>query len=269
MEIRKSFKNYKDWVSYIDSGHLIKMTEIDKIGEDILVSEAVEPLTNLRIMPKDLCKGQNGWREGLVCRGLNSRVRAVLLLIEEALNGNPNPRIYAAEAITPMAQLLGEKFPRFIGSEYTDNEDQRAEMWPIRFEDLTSLSFEDDLFDIVTTNEVLEHVPSVDQALSEIHRVLKPGGWHIGTHPFAFMSEDSIVKAGIVDGQVTHFMEPEYHGNPMSSEGSLVFEIPGWDIIERALNIGFSDAFMQYVVSKNSACLADHAGGIFVLCCQK
>lgn len=42
--------------------------------------------------------------------------------------------------------------------------------------DLAALPFDDGRFDVVLLNEVLEHVPDERAALSEIHRVLRPGG---------------------------------------------------------------------------------------------
>lgn len=42
--------------------------------------------------------------------------------------------------------------------------------------DVQRLPFPDKLFDVVLANHMLFHVPHVDNALSEIHRVLKPGG---------------------------------------------------------------------------------------------
>lgn len=43
--------------------------------------------------------------------------------------------------------------------------------------DITSLCFPDACFDVVICNHVLEHVPEDRKALSELYRVLKPGGW--------------------------------------------------------------------------------------------
>jgi ubiquinone/menaquinone biosynthesis C-methylase UbiE len=43
--------------------------------------------------------------------------------------------------------------------------------------DVTQLCFSDNCFDVVICNHVLEHVPEDGKALSEIYRVLKPGGW--------------------------------------------------------------------------------------------
>ena len=49
---------------------------------------------------------------------------------------------------------------------------------PFKFEqvDAQSIPFGDATFDIVTANHMLYHIPNLNQALSEIRRVLKPGG---------------------------------------------------------------------------------------------
>lgn len=39
------------------------------------------------------------------------------------------------------------------------------------------LPFGDQTMDVVTCFDVLEHIPNKDQTISEIYRVLKPGGW--------------------------------------------------------------------------------------------
>jgi SAM-dependent methyltransferase len=178
-------------------------------------------------------------------------------------------KIYATEAVTPFALRLRGIFPKFIGSEYADTDTQRRDLFPIPCEDLQQLSFPDDSFDIVTTNEVLEHVPSIDQALAEIFRVLKPGGWHVGTAPFAMGQYESITKARLEAGQILYLTEPEYHGNPVDERGSLVFEIPGWEILDRAKAAHFSEAHVKYILSSRYACLSNDAGGIFVFCFQK
>ena len=116
-----------------------------------------------------------------------------------------------------------------------------------------ALSLPSDTFDLVSSNEVLEHVPDLDKALHEICRVLKSGGWHIGTCPFRFMDEQSQRRARFENGRLIHMMEPEFHGNPMSTSGSLVFETPGWDILRRCKEAGFAVAAMRFVMSKLTA----------------
>ena len=45
------------------------------------------------------------------------------------------------------------------------------------------LPFEDGVFDLVTNNQVMEHVGDLDGVLREIHRVLKPGGTVLSIFP--------------------------------------------------------------------------------------
>jgi len=43
--------------------------------------------------------------------------------------------------------------------------------------DLTAMTFDDNSFDAIVCNHVLEHIPNDKKAMKELYRVLKPGGW--------------------------------------------------------------------------------------------
>ena len=45
--------------------------------------------------------------------------------------------------------------------------------------DITNITFDDNTFDVVICNHVLEHIPDDTKAMSELYRVLKPGGWAV------------------------------------------------------------------------------------------
>lgn len=45
--------------------------------------------------------------------------------------------------------------------------------------DITDIQYPDDEFDIIYCSHVLEHVPQDRQAIRELYRVLKPGGWSV------------------------------------------------------------------------------------------
>lgn len=243
---------------------------LDAMASQVCEKGFTEPLSRRQIAPGVVRPGAD-IREGLAFEGLCSRVRAVMRAIEREVAGKArhNIKIYAAEAVTPFAMQMRGIFAKFIGSEFSADPNLAREMFPIPLEDLCRLSFADNVFDIVSTNEVLEHVPDLDMALAEICRVLVPGGVHIGTHPFRFMAQDSQVRARMVDGKVEHLMEPEIHGDPFGNKGSLVFELPGWDIIGRCLKSGFAHAEMRLMMSAEYGYIAGGVGGVFVLYARK
>ncbi len=45
--------------------------------------------------------------------------------------------------------------------------------------DITDLPFENDNFDVILCNHVLEHIPDDQKAMKELYRVMKKGGWGI------------------------------------------------------------------------------------------
>jgi len=210
------------------------------------------------------------YREHLLAKDLNPRCRAILeLMTAEPWFANGNATIYAAEAVTPFALLLRGRYARFIGSEYASTEEARDALFPIPFQDLENLTFPSDRFDCVVTNDCLEHVANIRQCLAEMCRVLRPGGVMLSTFPFTFYYE-SEVRARLVDGRIEHLMEPEYHGNPAEpASGSLVFEIPGWNILDTAKDAGFVRAELVFVSGMKRAITAAEVGGIFVLRCYR
>lgn len=45
--------------------------------------------------------------------------------------------------------------------------------------DITNIQYQNNFFDVIICNHVLEHVPDDRKAMAELYRVLKPGGWAI------------------------------------------------------------------------------------------
>ncbi len=101
-----------------------------------------------------------------------------------------------------------------------------------RSEDLEAQTFADESFDVVVTQDVFEHLFDPDRAIREIARTLKPGGVHVMTVPIVNGSKPSRRRAKRKAGKVTNLQEPQYHGNPVSDEGSLVTVDWGYDIVD-------------------------------------
>lgn len=81
-----------------------------------------------------------------------------------------------------VADLAGDSFQRVVGIDIDERAVAHARA---RFErtgvsflvgDSLRTSFESESFDVVTCSQIYEHVPSPERLLSEIYRVLKPGG---------------------------------------------------------------------------------------------
>jgi len=106
-----------------------------------------------------------------------------------------------------------------------------------RSEDLENQTFANNSFDLVVTQDVMEHVFNPEKAFREIYRTLKNGGAHIFTTPIIRKESPSLCRAEMLkDGSKRHIYPPEYHGNPISKEGSLVTWHWGNDIKQIAAN---------------------------------
>ncbi|MFM1990461.1 MAG: hypothetical protein RJA99_3418 [Pseudomonadota bacterium] len=190
------------------------------------------------------------WRERLVCPGcgMNNRQRLVAKRIRQAVREIGVRRLYIMEQVTPIHAWLRAELPEveIEGSEYLGHDRRGGEVYGgLRHEDITALSFADGHFDLIVGNDVFEHVPDVDRAFAECCRVLAPGGRMLSTIPFHPGEAASRVRARIVDGAVVNDLEPQYHGNPVSEKGSLVFHDFGWDLVARLQRAGFEGAWCE------------------------
>ena len=70
--------------------------------------------------------------------------------------------------------------------------------------DVHKIPFEENTFDVVFCNHVLEHVEDDIQAISEMHRVLKPNGWAIMQSP-----QDYTMENTYEDNSITNPLERE------------------------------------------------------------
>ena len=90
-------------------------------------------------------------------------------------------------------------------------------------QNLETMSFEDNTFDVFITQDVLEHVFDISAVFNEMKRVLKPGGFHLFTVPCYDNQPESFCRASrLEDGSIQYHADPVYHGNPIDQNGSLV-----------------------------------------------
>jgi SAM-dependent methyltransferase len=130
---------------------------------------------------------------------------------------------------SPLKPILS-KAKKYIQTFYAENILPGASREDgVRCEDITRLTFPDNSFDLMVSSDVLEHVPDINAAFREMHRVLRPGGFHLFTVPPRSKTRK---RAEIIDGQIRFLMEPEYHSDPLDPRGILAFWDFGVDAIE-------------------------------------
>jgi SAM-dependent methyltransferase len=130
------------------------------------------------------------------------------------------------------------RLPLFSGSDYDPNAISATTGTAVRSEDLTRLSYPAGCFDLVLTSETLEHVPDLRAALSELRRVLVPGGRHIFTVPVLPGVAETFARSIVLpDGSLEHRAPPIFH--PGGDWGYPVFTEFGADLPELLERAGF------------------------------
>jgi SAM-dependent methyltransferase len=196
------------------------------------------------------------WRnllEGMVCEcGLNGRGRLALTILDEILRARRFPQSVVLERFTPMYGDLAKRLPGLVGCEFLGDTYPRGASVNVNgveviSENMMDLSFRSESKDLIMHFDVLEHIPDWRAGLSECFRVLKQSGYMLFTIPFYDALDKNIVRARCNNGEIEHLLPRAYHGNPLSSEGSLVFIHPSWELYEGIAGLGF--ASVQIAIS--------------------
>jgi len=121
-----------------------------------------------------------------------------------------------------LSSVLKMECPSYVPTQYFSDVPGGTFHGGMRCENLEHQTFSDASFDLVITQDVMEHVFHPDIAYREIARTLKSGGLHIHTTPIYLDHAKSSRRAEIKDGKIVHLFDPEYHGNPIGDGRALV-----------------------------------------------
>lgn len=268
-EVDQAFSSFPAWLAWLKTNHwVIDRDYIERLISDVRETGFWDPVLG-HIAPHLIEITGTNYRETITAKGCNSRLRALLLeLLEARGTYGAGARVYAPEVVTAFACRISHLFfPGFVGSEFLPSENDKKKFPDLRHEDIQALSFSPASFEICFSSEVMEHIPSIPAALAEARRVLAPGGTLLVMCPFAYGQEQSQVSATRrPDGSIVHDREPEYHGNPVDpAGGSLVFTIPGWEILDQCKAAGFENAVIKVHSSRRLGVTGAEIACVFVL----
>jgi len=178
---------------------------------------------------------KNTWlRDHYLCSKCGSipRERALMQTIE---NYFPNWRDLRIHESSPCGRGASVRLAReckgYVASQFFPNVRLGDVVHGVRCEDLENLTFPNESIDLHVSQDVMEHVFHPSSAFRDIARTLKPGGAHIFTTPLVHKHRPSRLRARIdAQGKITHVEPAQYHGNPISEQGSLVTVDWGFDI---------------------------------------
>lgn len=119
-----------------------------------------------------------------VCHSID-RTRLMRLFLEmvEKIDQKPCRLLHVAPDLGLLLWLQDLKNVDYVGSDLSNHRYRHVPNFVQA--DLTSLPFEGADFDVIICSHVLEHVPDDHKAMSELYRVLKPGGTLLALTPLA------------------------------------------------------------------------------------
>lgn len=248
---------------------------VQHLLQRVAVGGIRDPISDAPIPPTALQVEHGNLRETISHGGVISRQRAVLLVLRQLVEEGKLPpleelRLYLSEAVTPFAARLRSVLPKLRCSEYLPEPDHRLR-GKVANRDLRRIGLPPATFHAVVCNEVLEHVEQWEPSLQGLAEVLSLGGYLIATVPFLYGQQQHLVKAiWQGDDQPPQLIgEPDYHGNPVDEQGSLVYRYPGWQLLSDLRQAGFRDAAIHTISSTAYGVSGEELPLVFVLVAQR
>lgn len=173
---------------------------------------------------------KGSWFRGtLLCQscegGSVPRERALAYVLSRAY---PEWRSLRVHECSPGNRGLSVKLKRecksYMATHFFPGHEPGAFVNGWRNENIESTTFNDEEFDLVISQDVLEHIFHPGKCFADVYRTLSKGGAFISTFPIRKQQVESHVPRVSVgsDGALEFLKEPEYHGNPISGDGALV-----------------------------------------------
>lgn len=152
--------------------------------------------------------------------------------------------IYEPGTLGPFRGVF-ESHPHYETSAYWPDVREGDYRDGMRCENLMSLTYEDDRFDLVITSDIFEHVRRPLEGFSEVARVLRPHGFHVFSIPVEHpLRERSVHRVSTARPDDVPILEPVHHN------GHLVYTDFGADLLEQLGALGCPSEAVRFESSE-------------------
>ena len=138
-------------------------------------------------------------------------------------------------------QAFYKRFRKLKNLDYTTT-DLNSPLADIKA-DICHLPFDDNSYDVILCNHVLEHIPDDTKAMHELYRVMKPGGWGIFQIPQDNSRETTFEDDSITDKKERAEIFGQYDH----------VRIYGRDYFDKLRSIGFKVEAVEYTNKLSSS----------------
>jgi len=164
------------------------------------------------------------------------------------------PRIYNTDDRDAFSRIIRGQAD-YTASMFQPDVELGKEIRPgVTCQNLEALTFQDESFDVVISEEVFEHVRHYEAGFREVYRVLKPGGFHIFTIPFNY-AQATVARVDTSGPEDVFLLPKHYHGDKIRGR-ILVYTDFGYDLFPFLESLGFENEV------RNSTYF-DHQWGVF------
>jgi SAM-dependent methyltransferase len=183
----------------------------------------------------------------LRCKATITNLSLIPIIAEHA-GKNHNHSVYELSTYGSTLNFLKLNFSKVFTSEYFPDKKCGELINGILNQDVQKLTFADNTFDIITSNQVFEHVPDDIKGFSECFRVLANRGALIFSIPL-YNIEKTTKIASIINNEIVFTETPEYHDSRLGGAKSapVFYHHSIHDICDRVKSVGFSKVILKEV----------------------
>lgn len=179
---------------------------------------------------------------------------ALIPVIKKHLSSSVINKAWEMSTYGATFDYLKKNIPYVVGTEYIPGAEPGEIIKNVMNQDVQKLSFEDACFDLITSNQVFEHVPDDIRGYKECFRVLRPGGALIFTVPL-YENDATECLAEIKDNEILFHRKAEYHDSRKSGPKSVLtfWHHSRKDICQRVASVGFTAKLIDVKALKSQS----------------